>query len=416
MANSNRALSEEVRFHMLRFVPIAFLLIIAVLPLGTLTAAPSDAPVTQATQTPTATVPQGSMTATTPTATQVVTTTPTTAATASATPAMGTPAPTADTLPDLTITMVQSSDRALVGSVVGYTITISNAVSPGPSTIATGLAIQIPSGTSVAGIDGSSCTLEAARVVCPVAPLTAGATASYAMTVRVNSVVGSISTIARVDEQNLVAEGNEDNNSATATALVVASSTGSAGSLFDVQPALPMPEPAQVPQPEAPAAEVPPPPSAAPVESSTTSAGTPWVRILAPAQASSVDDDPLWVAQPGELYWVMERESGWLLGVWEGDTTAWAVWLRDDTSVQALSLDRPIPLASGQLWLVAFAPVQTYSMSMAPMWLTSPGEWYQVMRRESGWALGRWEGDPPGSTVWIPTERAVEFATMDAPH
>lgn len=143
--------------------------------------------------------------------------------------------------------------------------------------------------------------------------------------------------------------------------------------------------------------------------------GTLWVRILTPQQTYSVTEDLLWIAQPGELYWVALEEGGWLLVVWEGDTKEWSVWIRDQ-GVERLRLDRPAPPDAGQLWLVIFQPVQAYFLDMRPAWTATPGEWYQVLTRESGWVLGRWEGDPPDFVVWIQEGPQSEFATIDAPH
>jgi hypothetical protein len=111
----------------------------------------------------------------------------------------------------------------------------------------------------------------------------------------------------------------------------------------------------------------------------------------------------------------MQQETGWILGVWEGDTRAWAVWMRTD-GLELVNLERPAPPESGQLWLVIFAPVQTYSVDMSPLWVAMPGEWYQVLQREAGWALGRWEGDPPEFAVWIQEGPHLEFTTFDLPH
>ena len=111
----------------------------------------------------------------------------------------------------------------------------------------------------------------------------------------------------------------------------------------------------------------------------------------------------------------MQQDGGWILGVWEGDTRAWAVWMRAD-AVELINLERPAPPEAGQLWAVIFAPVQTYSTTMAPLWLAMPGEWYQVLQREGGWMLGRWEGDPPEFAVWIQEGPYLEFATFDLPH
>ena len=139
--------------------------------------------------------------------------------------------------------------------------------------------------------------------------------------------------------------------------------------------------------------------------------------MLTPQQTFSVTDDPLWIAQVGELYWIELEEGGWLLVVWEGDTRAWSVWIRDQ-GVQRMTLDQPAPPETGQLWLVVFQPVQALFEDGSPAWIAGAGgpEWYQVLGRESGWVLGRSEDDPSAVPVWIPEGPQSEFATLDAPH
>jgi hypothetical protein len=111
---------------------------------------------------------------------------------------------------------------------------------------------------------------------------------------------------------------------------------------------------------------------------------------------------PLWLAQPGEWYYVVAEEAGWALGIWEGDTAEEPVWIQIDTRAELQMADRPIPRP--QLWLVVFAPTQTYSVTNDPLWVALPGEWYRVVRQETGWALAIWELDPPEWSVWIPLD------------
>ncbi len=346
------------------------------------------------------------------TATPTDTPTPTVAATSTSTPTVGatvtaTPTATASptgtlipaVLPDLTITKVESTDFVLTGDLLTYTITVTNSIASGPTSNATTMTDEIPAGTALVNLSGLGCTTFGNVVSCAVPPLAPGQSQVYTIVVEVTGFSGTtITNLARVDEPtNLVVELNEANNSAAAFTPIV----GPGPTNTPVPPA-----PTVVPPPE----PVPPAPTVVPPPT-----GTVWARILSPMQTYSTTDDPLWIAQPGELYWVMRQEGGWILGVWEGDTRAWAVWFRAD-GVDLLTLDRVPPPEAGQLWLVIFQPVQTYSLTMTPLWVAMPGEWYQVLLREGGWVLGRWEGDPPELAVWMPEGPQMEFATFDLPH
>jgi hypothetical protein len=70
------------------------------------------------------------------------------------------------------------------------------------------------------------------------------------------------------------------------------------------------------------------------------------------------------------------------------------------------------PLQSGQLWLVIFRPIQTYSLAMDPLWTATPGEWYVVLAREDGWALAQWEGDQPEWVEWIEEGPAFDYTVI----
>jgi hypothetical protein len=61
------------------------------------------------------------------------------------------------------------------------------------------------------------------------------------------------------------------------------------------------------------------------------------------------------------------------------------------------------------LWLVVFAPTQTYSITDEPLWTAEPGEWYRVLEQDEGWALAVWEHDPPEWTVWIEIDGRVQL-------
>jgi uncharacterized repeat protein (TIGR01451 family) len=375
--------------------------------LGTLSAAPADAPDAAPAAQPELTATAAAQTAVTatqtaaaaPTQTQTAApvATATTAATATATPTV-TLVPA--TLPDLTIGKTESSEFVVTGDLLIYTITVMNSIGAGPTSAATTLTDEIPANTDLVSVSGPACTTFGDFVSCSVPALSAAQTQTYTIVVQVTGVSGeTILNIAHVDPSNSVAELNETNNTAFASTLIVGP-----GPTATTVPATAVP-------PEAPT-PVPPPPPAPPAPPAAT---TLWARVITPTQTYSSTDDPLWIAQPGELYWVMEQQEGWILGVWEGDTRAWAVWMRSD-AVELVNLERPAPPEAGQLWFVVFSPTQTYSASMEPLWVAMPGEWYQVLQREGGWALGRWEGDPPEFAVWVQEGPNLEFATFDLPH
>lgn len=68
--------------------------------------------------------------------------------------------------------------------------------------------------------------------------------------------------------------------------------------------------------------------------------------------------------------------------------------------------------ATSQLWLVIFAPTQVYWPSDDPAWIAQPGEWYQVLRLETGWALAVWELDSSYGPVWIETTAGVQLSRV----
>jgi len=133
--------------------------------------------------------------------------------------------------------------------------------------------------------------------------------------------------------------------------------------------------------------------------------------VLAPTPAYSVTMDPLWTAQPGEFYYVLQQESGWALAVYETDPPSFAVWIQVDSRVTVSVLNRPIPPAPAALWLQVLAPTQTYSTTDDPLWIAQPGEWYKVVDQDAGWALAVYETDPPDYVVWIPIDQRVQLTT-----
>jgi hypothetical protein len=67
-----------------------------------------------------------------------------------------------------------------------------------------------------------------------------------------------------------------------------------------------------------------------------------WLVVLAATPVYSISDEPLWIAQPGERYRVVEIESDWALAVAEGDSPDWSVWIHVDERV---TLTGPRPTA-----------------------------------------------------------------------
>jgi hypothetical protein len=124
-------------------------------------------------------------------------------------------------------------------------------------------------------------------------------------------------------------------------------------------------------------------------------------------QTYTVNDEPAWIAQPGEWYIVERQEGGWVLAYWEGDSPAWSVWFEVDARVQLSVRDRPIP--AGDLWVQILAPTQTYSMTDEPAWIAQPGEWYRVISQDADWALAYWEGDSPEAAVWIQIDARAQL-------
>jgi Domain of unknown function DUF11 len=380
--------------------------------IGTATAVPGEAPLIQTTAelTSTAAALQAALTQTagallTPSATPTRTNTPT-----------NTPVPSITPFPpglvDLQILKSASRDPIATNDTFSYTITVTSFSTVGASSPPTTMVDTLPTGVvllSATGGNGctssSTTTFGTSTVTCNVPSLAPNQSSVFTLTVQVSATTGTILTnTAQVDPGNVVIETNESNNFATttttvgATAVVATSTTG---------PAAPTSTPVTT---SITVVETPVPPTAVP-----TSGGTTWVRIVSPQQVYSVDDDPLWIAQNDELYWVAREEAGWLLVVWEGDSKAWSVWIRDQGVVR-LTLDRPAPPDAGDVWLVAFGRVQTYFEDMSPAWITSAGEWYFVILREGGWALVRYETDPPNIVVWIQEGPGVEYTTFDAPH
>jgi hypothetical protein len=125
--------------------------------------------------------------------------------------------------------------------------------------------------------------------------------------------------------------------------------------------------------------------------------------------------EPLWVAQPEELYYLLRVEDEWALAAWEGNSPTWSVWMKLDTRVQQMTIMRPPPTVTGELWLIVFAPTQTYGPDDEPLRVAQAGEWYRVASQESGWVLAVVENDDPSVAVWFPLSGAVGMTTVELP-
>ena len=74
-----------------------------------------------------------------------------------------------------------------------------------------------------------------------------------------------------------------------------------------------------------------------------------------------------------------------------------------------VSVPPVVPQPAGAQWLHVLSPTQAFSVTMDPLWIAQPDEWYFVLREEDGWALTVWEGDPLDSTEWILIDPSVEL-------
>jgi hypothetical protein len=139
--------------------------------------------------------------------------------------------------------------------------------------------------------------------------------------------------------------------------------------------------------------------------------GVRWARILTPTQTYSVTNDPLWIAQVDELYYVVAVESGQILGVWDGDTQFWQVWF-DSEAAQILNLNKQPPALADQPYIHIFQPVAMYSLEMDPVGVAEPPADYPVLRHEDGWTLAIADG----MLVWIQDGPQTEYETSDLAH
>jgi len=65
-----------------------------------------------------------------------------------------------------------------------------------------------------------------------------------------------------------------------------------------------------------------------------------WLTVRSPTQAYGVDDSPLFVAQPGELYRVVQFQDDWALVQADGDPPSLEEWVAVDDRVE---LSTPFP-------------------------------------------------------------------------
>jgi uncharacterized repeat protein (TIGR01451 family) len=308
-----------------------------------------------ATLIPTATVelPTASPTlpAATPTATAPADNTPTPITTT--TPA---PTSTATAAADLIVTLEDSPDVILDGGVVSYFVTVSN-VGTAPS-VATTLLDQLPANIAIEAI-GPGCGPTPVGIVCSVPALQPGQNIQFAFTVSAQGGPGTIVNTVLVDPGNQVAELNESNNGAT-NATAVVPLAGPPPFPPEMQPYPPVAVPEQPP-----AAEIPPSP--------------PVAVVPAPPIAAQ---PPVVAAPP--------------------------------TPPEVAGVEAVPAIPDIDLWLQVLNPTQAYTVDMEPVWVAMPGEWYQVAKEESGWALAVWNGDPSSGSVWMLMDDNVQASVYDA--
>jgi hypothetical protein len=254
------------------------------------------------------------------------------------------------------------------------------------------------------------------NVECTVPSLAPGATHNVAVPFRVTIGFGTLFGTVTVDPANQIPDSNPLNNTANWNVRVIQAVAPPFPPIVGPPPPPPPPGATVTPIPPPPPATPvppppPPPPPPTPVPPPPPPTGQLWLQVLAPTPAYSVTDDLLWVAQPGEFYYVLQQEGGWALAVYETDPPSFSVWIQVDSRVTVSVLDRPIPPAPAVLWLQVVAPTQTYSTTDDPLWIAQPGEWYRVIDQDAGWALAVYETDPPDYVVWIQVDERVQLTT-----
>jgi len=352
----------------------------------------------------------------------------------------GTATPTSGTLPDLIVSLSGTTSSGVGGGVQPLVLFTANVQNGGAVTSgATTLTMPIPAGTYFQSAT-SPCTFDGLNVSCPVSPLASQQSMSFTIGVAPTGAVGVVSASATVDPSGVVVEANESNNVASTT-VYVSSYIPPGGPDYPYYPPLP-PQYTNPPidtNPYTPPAYVPPsgsgappfsPPSAppslpsppqipsAPPSSSTGSqplSGYPWLQVLSPAQTYSADSAPLWVALPGEMYYVEQTSGDWALAVRDGSSTYWSVWIPLDSSVQVLQLSLPPAATVDELWMLVHQPTDAYGDDGTWLWTAQPDEWYRVITADNQWVQAVWENDSPQNYAWYERSDAVELLVLQGP-
>jgi hypothetical protein len=400
---------------LLRVVPILVAIVALFATLTSVAAMPFEAPVlggAAPTFTPTVI----------PTSTTIVAPTITSTLTVAAPSVTSTLSATVLPFADLSVSMTTTvSGGGTSAQQITHNIEVRNLGSVA-TTLSTVLAIPIPQGATFAFANGCNPPDAAGNVSCTVPTLQPGGTATYQVIMNSTGSNNQIVTVANLDPGIVISNDVNRNNNTAVVVTPVAQTTFQTGvptatfiptsTSITITPIVTVVVITATPVPGAPTPTA----TSVPVPTQPTTGGFQWIRILAPTEAVSTENEVLWIAQPGELYYVVREEGGWVLAIWEGDTPFWQVWIQLDARVQQLTLDRPGPGATiGQIWLVVFSPTDAYTVTMDPAWVANPGEWYRVVSIEADWALAVWEGDPPDVQVWIQIDNRVEITVLDLP-
>jgi len=67
------------------------------------------------------------------------------------------------------------------------------------------------------------------------------------------------------------------------------------------------------------------------------------------------------------------------------------------------------PPTPPEAWILVLDDTPAFTLTDDFAWIALPGEWYQVLDVDSGWALSRWEFDPPSSVVWIQVDDRIDL-------
>jgi hypothetical protein len=127
-------------------------------------------------------------------------------------------------------------------------------------------------------------------------------------------------------------------------------------------------------------------------------AGDPAQSALAEVAAAS----PLWAQyDPEALNWVARPEA-------LPETNLVLVFTREDELGEAVPIRARV---RANLWLEVLEATPMYADSGEVVGMASPGEWYQALQQQSGWAQVVNEGDS-SSAVWIQLDSRVR-ATID---